>query len=144
MNVETPKMPFKEFYLHQFEQVRRNAIKVLKYVGEQCVNEMRNRGSYTDRTRNLRGSTGYIIVEDGRIIEQSSFTPVKNGTDEGPHKGQSFAKELAGTYPKGLVLIVVAGMNYAAYVQDKGYNVTSSAEALAEKQIPRLLYRLKP
>ena len=41
-------------------------------------------------------------------------------------------------YPKGLVLIVVAGMNYAAYVEAKGYNVLSSAELMAENILKQL------
>ena len=39
-------------------------------------------------------------------------------------------------------LVVVAGMNYAAYVEAKGYNVLSSAEHLAERELPRMLDKL--
>ncbi|MGV4578106.1 hypothetical protein ACQ1R5_10635 [Ornithobacterium rhinotracheale] len=42
-------------------------------------------------------------------------------------------------YPRGYVLVVVAGMNYALYVESKGYNVLSTAEQLAEREVPRLL-----
>jgi hypothetical protein len=50
---------------------------------------------------------------------------------------------LAGNYPKGYVLIVVAGMNYATYVEAKGYNVLSTAEHLAQVEFPRMIAELK-
>jgi len=36
----------------------------------------------------------------------------------------------------------VAGMKYAAYVEARNYNVLSSAELLAEKEVPKLLKAL--
>lgn len=113
-------------------------IEWLQYIGEQCVNEARLSGSYTDRTGNLRSSIGYAIVEDGRIITVTGFQQVKTGTD-GESKGSSYIQELAALNNKGLVLIVVAGMKYAYFVQDKGYNVLDSAESLAEKLINQLM-----
>ena len=41
--------------------------------------------------------------------------------------------------PKGIVLIVVAGMNYARYVEKMGLNVLDSSEMLAKKLVPRML-----
>ena len=43
---------------------------------------------------------------------------------------------------KGIVLIVTAGMNYAEYVEARGYNVLSSAELKAEPLIKSLLTQL--
>ena len=40
---------------------------------------------------------------------------------------------------KGIVLIVVAGMNYARYVEKMGLNVLDSSEMLAKKLVPRML-----
>ena len=40
------------------------------------------------------------------------------------------------------LIVVVAGMNYAAYVEAKGYNVLASAEHLAERELPRMLEKL--
>lgn len=52
--------------------------------------------------------------------------------------GQTIAEKV-GKETKGVALVVVAGMNYAAYVEAKGYNVLSSAEHLAERELPRML-----
>lgn len=116
----------------------------LSYVGEQCVAEARTAGSYTDRTGNLRGSTGYVIIKDGQILRSGGFEPV-NGTENGSRgikDGPTFARSLATEYPHGIVLIVVAGMKYAAYVSAKGYNVLDSAELLAQKIVPQMLAQL--
>lgn len=119
------------------EEKKRKTIRMLMYIGEQCVNDARLKGSYTDRTGNLRGSTGYGVVVDGRLVDVSGFEQVKQGGD-GPEKGRRYLEELVAQFPKGIVLIVVAGENYAQYVQDKGYNVLDSAENLAEKLITSL------
>ena len=55
--------------------------------------------------------------------------------------GQSIAEKV-GKETKGVALVVVAGMNYAAYVEARGYNVLSSAEHLAERELPRMLEKL--
>ena len=47
-----------------------------------------------------------------------------------------------GKETKGVALVVVAGMNYAAYVEARGKNVLSSAEHLAERELPRMLEKL--
>ena len=51
--------------------------------------------------------------------------------------------EIAAKYPKGYVLVVVAGMNYAVYVESKGRDVLTSAEKLAETELPKMLRQLK-
>lgn len=113
----------------------------LSYVGERCVNEARTGYTYTDRTGNLTSSMGYVLVKDGQVIKQSSFEKVKDG-DDGVKRGPDMAREIAAQTSKGIALIVVAGMNYARYVADRGFNVLASAEILAEKLVPQLMRRL--
>ena len=60
---------------------------------------------------------------------------------KGIKAGQSVAENI-GKETKGVALVVVAGMNYAAYVEAKGYNVLASAEHLAERELPRMLEKL--
>ena len=98
-------------------------------------------GSYLDRTHNLRSSTGYVIVKDGKIVKMGDFTPIKGG-NEGAQGGAAFARQLVKAFPSGIVLIVVAGMNYAAHVSARGYNVLDSAELLAEQLVPSLMKQL--
>lgn len=120
---------------------RKLIIRNFAYVGEQVLNTARSTDSYKDQTGNLRSSLGYIIVEDGQVVQISSFETVKQGY-EGSKAGAEYAKQLAREYPTGIVLIVVAGMNYAAYVSAKGYDVQDSAELLADRLVPQMLKQL--
>lgn len=142
IRMTTPKAELEAYIAKGFEEQKRRIIRMLFYIGEQCVNDARLKGSYTDRTGNLRGSTGYCVVVDGQIVQEAGFAPVL-GSPEGPNKGQDYVQQLAAGYTSGIVLIVVAGMHYAAYVADKGYNVLDSAEMLAEKLIGDLQKTLK-
>lgn len=124
------------------EKYRMACILKLKYIGEQCIRNARLTGSYTDRTGNLRSSIGYVIVDRGQVAYESDFTTVKGGS-EGAKGGKSYAHELVSQFSSGIALIVVAGMSYASYVQRRGYNVTASAELIAEQLISQLKLNAK-
>ncbi len=113
----------------------------LKVIGEKCINEARSAGNYLDQTGNLRSSIGYVITRDGEIISKSTFPIVKNG-GEGSKGGLQFAKSLATKAPKGYCLIVVAGMEYARYVEARGRNVLQTSELLAQAEAEKLLRKL--
>ena len=121
------------------ENALRDAIDTLSFVGEQCVKEARLSGKYTDRTGNLRSSIGFAIVQDGRIIRQSSFEKVKPTATNGSKTGKELIRELAAANGDGLVLILVAGMDYAIHVEARGYNVLNSAEDLGNRLVPEML-----
>lgn len=118
----------------------------LSELGEMCVNEARNEGSYMDQTGNLRSSTGYVIVDHGRVVavdfKQVSGSQPAQGL-KGAYVGEAYARQLATRYSKGYALIVVAGMRYAAHVEATGRNVLNSAELLAERELPRMIAQLK-
>ena len=57
-------------------------------------------------------------------------------------KGMMLAREVAGKYPRGFVLVVVAGMEYAVDVESRDRDVLSSAEHLAEEKLPGLLKQI--
>ena len=112
-----------------------------RYVGEACLNAGRNTDSYHDRTGNLRSSIGYVIIRNGHVITKNGFKKVLNGA-QGPVEGDNFIQQLAGKFTNGIYLVVVAGMNYASYVEDKGYDVLDSSEKLAEQLVPAILTKL--
>lgn len=116
-------------------------VRILRIVGEKCINEARTNGSYQDQTGNLRSSIGYIVLKDGKPIEKGGFKLTKSGGN-GQKEGETFINKVISQYPSGFVLVVVAGMKYAAYVEARNYNVLSSAELLAEKEVPKLLKAL--
>ncbi|MBO7287321.1 MAG: hypothetical protein J6U85_03720 [Bacteroidales bacterium] len=117
-------------------------INTFCYVGEQCIVEARDNGDYTDQTGNLRSSIGYAVLWNGKIIQKECADKVKNG-DEGTSKGEKFLSDrIKKVQKKGVVLIVTAGMNYAEYVEAKGYNVLSSAELKAGPLIKSILTQI--
>lgn len=106
-----------------FEKHQQNAEKrffdVLVQGGEYAVKEARENGQYNDITGNLRSSVGYMILKDGHEL-LSDFEQSKKGSDRvsGVQEGKAFALQVAKNYSKGYILIVVAGMEYAAYVEN--------------------------
>lgn len=141
-NSNKVKNAFYNYVIEQVQGARIGAINALKYVGLECVKEARQSGKYTDQTGNLRSSIGYAILEDGKPIEKDKFDKVKATAEKARGKSESLITQLSSTYNKGLVLVVVAGMDYAAYVEARGYNVLNSAETLAKTLVPQMLKQL--
>lgn len=112
-------------------------VKAFTYVGEACLREARENGNYIDRTGNLRASIGYVVLVDGKTVSESGYSNTEGGA-----KGEKLISDLKKQYSKGIVLIVSAGMNYAAYVEARNYNVITSAELLAEKLVPQILTKI--
>ena len=121
--------------------LKRAIIYNLCVIGEKVRNAAIERGSYTDRTGNLRNSVGYVVIVDGQVYEFGSFGK-SDGNSEGKSTGQSYARSLVKKFPKGIVLIVVAGMRYASYVSARGKDVLDSAELLAGQLVPKMLKQL--
>lgn len=129
-------------------RVTRLLIRALSIVGLRAVTEARTNAestgrNYADRTSNLRSSTGYVIALDGRIVEQGGFEQLPPVTEEPSEKGSEIGRgmaiRLAKSNPHHAVLVIVAGMNYATYVANRGFNVLDSAEKLAERIAPQVL-----
>ncbi len=158
MRQTTPQGRITAYIERQVAKYEKLLTMNLQYVGEQCVKAARDLPSpkftgkkpheipphqphYIDWTANLRNSIGYVIVRDGSVVTQGGFKSAKGG-DEGAAEGKAYAEQLAAKFPHGIALIVVAGMNYAAYVSAKGYDVLDSAELLAEKLVPQMMRQL--
>lgn len=137
----TPQSEITSYIEKRLRMLEMAIVRNFCVIGERCANAARTSHTYTDQSGNLTSSIGYAVSIDGRLVQISSFNKVLNG-EQGATDGQEYVEQLIRKYPSGIVLIVVAGMNYAAYVSDKGYDVIDSAESLAEQQIPRMLKQL--
>lgn len=73
-------------------------------------------GTYNDQTTNLRNSIGYYVFQDGELVTKKIY-----GNDE---DNDDIAEQVKST--QGIQLIALAGMNYASYVESKGYNVITN------------------
>lgn len=137
----TPPTEIDRFIGAEVERLKTALVYNLCAIGEQVLNAARLTNSYKDQTGNLRSSIGYVVAVDGEIVQMSSFDIVKEG-GEGAKGGKAYAIQLVKDFPQGIVLIVVAGMNYASYVSAKGYDVLDSSELLADKLVPQMLQQL--
>lgn len=107
-------------------------IDFLIKAGEILVKEAVESGNYQDQTGDLRASIGFLVMRDGEI-KKEQFSARPAGA-EARTKAINKAKGL-----NGISLIVIAGKNYAAYVESQGYNVLTSSQQLAASLIPKLL-----
>lgn len=124
--------------------IEKRQIERLQYLGELCVSHARSipkEIGFTDQTGNLRSSIGYVIFKNG-ISVHSNYETVLKG-NEGVKAGKELSKKVGSKYSDGIVLVVTAGMNYALYVEAKGRDVLTSAENMAQQELPKMLEALK-
>ena len=131
------------YVVQQTKNAARAVLDTYLYAGEQFINNARLSGNYNDITGNLRSSIGYVILQDGKQIN-INFTEAGVGSDgaTGVQIGLSFAELIAEEYPKGLILICVAGMDYAAAVEAKGRDVITGSAGILTQTLKSLLSSL--
>ena len=106
-------------------------------IGEEFVRNARSVNTYTDRTRNLRGSIGYVVLKD-KVAVFGNF----DGVSTGQFRAKRLVVTIRSEHPRGFVLIVVAGMNYAVYVEAKGYDVLTGSSQIADRETKQQFDRL--
>lgn len=115
----------------------------MAYIGETCVKIARERGDYNDITGNLRSSIGYIVMYNGRVRVQGApeqHSGKSGDGSQGVAAGNALLSKLKAEYPYGVVLIVCAGMEYAAFVENVRHkHVLIDAELEAQRLIDKLL-----
>jgi hypothetical protein len=138
---KTPSAEIDAYIEVMVQRMTKALIYNLQAAGEACLAAARQTDSYKDRTGNLRSSLGYVLAKDGEIIRSSDFKVVMEG-GAGSKSGIQYAKDVIRQFPEGIVLVVVAGMHYAAYVSARGYDVLDAAELTADKLVPQLMEQL--
>lgn len=120
------------------EEVDYQILEMLCRIGEEAVAVVKqpHANDWQDHTHNLRSSIGYAIFKDGKQVT-NYFNQVEDGK-KGIEKGREFAAQI-GKETTGYTLVVVAGMNYAVYVESKGRDVLTSGEIKAKEILPKHL-----
>lgn len=118
------------------EEYDRKAVEWLSALGERVVKYAREHGSYTDHTGNLRNSIGYVVVQYGKIATEN-FN-IGSGHGAAKEQARAYAFDVARELPANKTYLVwVAGMEYAKYVEAKGFDVLEGSgnwvESTAEK-----------
>lgn len=120
------------------DNLEKATLLALKYLGEDLVKYAKDKHNYTDQTGNLTNSIGYVVVHNGKSEYYGGFTQPGAGKDS----ALKIAMQLASGVGSACSLIIVAGMDYAAYVEAKGYNVILPAELKARTDFPATMKRL--
>jgi len=117
-------------FLNELEGAIENAperiIREWMNVGERYIAEGRASGTYKDQTGNLRNAHSYIIYKDGEKVA---------GVIGRPETLKMFEHMKV---DDGIQLIVGDGMDYASYVEGKGYNVCTSGFMQTERETRNL------
>lgn len=113
-----------------FQQQVELAMKMLlQEFGEELVAFAKDTHTYTDRTGNLTNSISYAIVRHKEILYYNEVQ-----REEANAAALKVAMKMAESLSDAYSLIVVAGMNYAAFVESRGYNVILPAELKAKQE----------
>lgn len=101
-----------------------NVIEAIDMACKQAMTFAKNVDTYKDQTGNLRSSIGYVLFQDGKELKRNFY-----GTGPGTSEGAKLAENKAKSRPseKIIVGVLVAGMDYALYVEAMGYDVITGA-----------------
>lgn len=142
----TPLSEVDRILYKSFEILKNEITKCLVKLGEECIAKIRDRSkeeSWIDRTGNLRSSIGYAVYDYGIKQIESAFQIVRNG-NEGSSEGKKMISQLGNEYSNAYALVVVAGMNYASYVEAlENKDVLASTELWAKSIVDSRLKRAK-
>lgn len=100
----------------------------LMQLAEEAVTYSKNNKGYRDRTANLKNSISFALYFDGELVTSAVGKIPKADEAAGGQEAVSaalsqYAQQEGVVAPKGYSLVIVAGMSYGRYVEDKGYNV---------------------
>lgn len=116
------------------QKVMENMIDAMDEAGTNAVDRIRGTRTFGDVTERLINSIGYGVVVNGEVIRSGGF-----GGGEGGRKGKDFLSSIASTVSFGLV--IVAGMEYALYVERKGYVVLDGGTLGVTEDLKRILLK---
>ena len=123
--------------VQMLERIEQAITSRLQYIGETFVNNARNKnrsdGGFGDVTGNLRSSIGYIVLKDGKRVSENLKQTAKGS--EGVATAKKIFNELKVKFNKGFVLIVIAGMDYAAALESKNKDVITGSSLIAEQDL---------
>lgn len=121
------------------KQIQAALIYRLTAYVEELVNDAKLSGAYNDQTGNLRSSIGGVLLYNKQAITYEGFEEVAVGGTVGKNKGLEYLNSLIPTMRDGYVILLVAGMNYASYVEEiHNLNVLSLTEMKNARELPQI------
>lgn len=116
----------------------------LMQLAEEAVTYSKESKGYKDRTANLKNSISYALYLDEQLITSAVGKIPKEEEAKGGQEGVSaalneYAQKEGVVAPRGYSLVIVAGMNYGKYVEDKGYNVLHLTKYFLREEMKKVL-----
>jgi hypothetical protein len=131
IKVEFDEKEFNKKVDYEIKAQRAVILEALRQSCYEVIIKAKSLNTYLDRSNNLRSSIGFAIYVDG-VQTHSYFFRSGTGTEgdgsEGIENGKRIAEEMASAYPKGIVAVILAGMNYA-YAVETGNRKHGKAQA---------------
>ena len=93
------------------------------------VERAKQTNTYQDQTHALRSSIGCVLYHNGEEVYNYFGKPGDGRCEEGAQTGLEYARRIAKekARDKPIVAVVVAGMDYALYVEAKGNDVLTGS-----------------
>lgn len=117
-------------------------VEAFAEVGDYVTKQIRsgNLSNWNNDTGSLRSSIGYAIGKGGKMVKMSDFDVILQGS-EGSRKGKALAEKLVSEYSTfDYVLVLVAGEEYAVYVEAvENRIVLSSGLLYIKKELTKTL-----
>ena len=131
--------------LRQRKEVLEKALDLrLMQLAEDAVTHAKQNKGYKDRTKNLYNSISFALYKNGTLVKLNAGNIPDPKQAPKNHKGveekiQQYASQPGVVASKGYSLIVVAGMEYGAHVEHKGYNVLYLTKHFLHKEMKQIL-----
>lgn len=116
----------------------------LMQLAEEAVSHAKYNKGYKDRTANLKNSISFALFRDGELLRMNvGQIPSPEESPQGQQGVQSaletYSSEPGVVAPKGYSLVIVAGMEYGAYVEQRGYNVLHLTKYFLRDELKKVL-----
>ena len=132
---------FSNLLLVKARRIEAALIYNLAYFIAELENHAKESAGYEDQTSNLKGSIGGVLLNNGKPITYRGFD---SHGEVGNRTGMEFLNSLIEQHKQGYVILIVAGMEYATYVENyHDKNVLKKTELKMRRELPRLLRKLK-
>lgn len=131
--------------IEERKQVLRTVLdmKLMQLCEEAVAHAKANKG-YKDRTANLKNSISFALYYDGELLhihEGKIPQPLerKKGQSEVTESLETYAAQEGVVSPTGYSLVIVAGMIYGRYVEDRGYNVLHLTKYYVQDELEKIV-----
>jgi hypothetical protein len=138
-----------KFILGMVGNIEKALIYNLEYLVAKLQNHAKMSKGYENQTSNLVSSIGGAVVKDGKVVTYRGFDKAGGNigiesNSDGTTIGKEFVDSLLSEVGSGYGIILVAGMEYATYVENyHNLNVLKKTELISSSEMEKMFEKLK-